>query len=74
MSQRLAAVAVLLVAAALALWAGLVQSRWGDRCRDSGGTVEKRFEGIRTTHIGNGQYPSAHYSYHCWINGREVNP
>lgn len=73
MRRRLGiAMAVLALAAVLTL-AFVGQNRWENRCRDASGTVEARFEGFITVIINGVPHLNPQYSYHCWIDGREVD-
>jgi hypothetical protein len=73
----------LAAAVGLMVWGLVDLHRWSNRCHDAGGMIETRFEGYITTYSytydakGNvtGMTPqmTPDYSYHCWVNGSEVN-
>jgi hypothetical protein len=68
----------------LTAWAIVDFENWKHRCREAGGAVEERYEGtdmvITYTYDAKGNVtgyyytPTDRYSYHCWLNGQEIQP
>ncbi|MDT5119260.1 MAG: hypothetical protein QOE30_4999 [Mycobacterium sp.] len=72
MSRWLIGLGFMAVVAGLVIWAVISMNAWESRCHDAGGTVETRFEGFMTIYVNNMPQLQPQYSYHCWVDGQEV--
>lgn len=50
----------------------IAMNNWEDRCNDIGGVVESRYMYTQMTTINNVTTYTDIYSYHCMVNGSEV--
>lgn len=68
--------------AGVTVWAVVALHQWTKACHDAGGKVEERWEyadvQLVNSYDAKGNLVSVtpvvtqHYSYHCWVNGVEV--
>jgi hypothetical protein len=75
---------VFLVLTGLIVWGVIAMHNWEEACKDAGGKVEERYERtdmvMTNTYDGKGNLtgitviPTQVYSYHCWVNGKEIDP
>lgn len=59
-------------------WTAVGMDDWADRCQDAGGVVESRYLGDTVIYVNSGNgvrvpIVTPNYSYHCMVNGQEIN-
>ena len=76
MRFKLIVTAIIAVVVGVMIWFFIQMNDWEHKCNEMGGTVDTRLEYYQTTYVqsGNTQIPvlTPIYSYHCMIDGQEV--